>query len=469
MKKIFVSLMCIMLFFISVPVQADSRERSELYRIVINDAVEAQTYRAYKIFEYGTDSDGKYVYTIRSDSAWCDVLLSHSSSIGLEFSLSDDGENYFVREKDDFDAEEFADFLYANIPENAVYLNKTAENSQVVISTNEQGYYFVTTTLGSLCSLNTTTPVAEIQEKNIFPDIDKNVYDIETGSYIKKTSASVGETVDFKTELRNLHLSAGDIIVYDKMSDGLSLILDSIYLKKDGETVSDYSVVYAPSEDVDFTVTLSEDYIKTLENDDIIELYYSAKLNEDAFGESVNTTYLQYGDNLSEEVSASVENYSIDIVKMNETKTVIQGAEFLIYDSLTGGNVIPVKKIGENEYRPALEGEEGERITAGKAVIKGFGKRTVYIEEVTAPQNYEKLDGRITVHISKDMKAQLETTLYGEQYIDGGVAVINHSGFLLPSTGGRGTMLISGAGLMIAALSVMLFAKKNKRVIYEKE
>ena len=45
------------------------------------------------------DSDGKYVYTIRSDSAWCDVLLSHSSSIGLEFSLSDDGENYFVREK----------------------------------------------------------------------------------------------------------------------------------------------------------------------------------------------------------------------------------------------------------------------------------------------------------------------------------------------------------------------------------
>lgn len=469
MKKAFFILLGIMLLFISFPVHAaDGQEKTVLYKIVVNGAVENQTYKAYKIFDYGIDTDGKYTYTISGDSVWYDVVKEISS---LEFSLSEDGEGYFVRMKSNFDAEGFANMLYENIPEYAVYKYQIADNSgEVSIDVGEQGYYFVTTTLGSLCSLNTTTPVAEIQEKNIFPDIDKNVLDTEANEYVKKTSASVGDTVSFKTELRDLHLSEGDVIIYDKMSDGLSLVSGSIRMEKDEENVdvSNYTVEYSV-DDVDFKITLSEHYIGTLESSDVVKIFYSATLNDDAFGESVNTTYLQYGAYSSEEVSASVENFNMDIVKVNETKTVIQGAEFLLYDALTGGNVIPVKKIGENVYRPALAGEQGEKITVGKAVIKGFGKRTLYIEEVTAPQYYNRLDGRITVHLSKNMIASFESTLYGDQYIDGGVAVTNHAGFLLPATGGKGILLISGGGLMIAALSFMLFIKKSKRVEYEKE
>ena len=470
MKKAFFTVLCIMLLFMSFHVHAaDNQEKTVLYKIEVHEAVENQTYKAYKIFDYGIDTDGKYVYTIRTDSVWYDVV---NGSRGLEFSSSeDDEEEYFVRVKDDFDAERFADRLFENIPEHAVYEHQTADSSgEVIINVDDQGYYFVTTTLGSLCSLNTTTPVAEIQEKNIFPDIDKNVFDTETGEYIKKTSASVGDVVLFKTELIDLHLSSGDVIIYDEMSDGLSLVLGSIRMKKDEENVnvSNYTVEYNIDE-VDFKITLSESYIRTLESSDVVEIFYSATLNSDAFGESVNTTYLQYGENVSQRVSASVENFDMDIVKVNGTKTVIQGAEFLLYDALTGGNVVPVKKIGENVYRPALAGEQGEKITVGKAVIKGFGKRTLYIEEVTAPQYYDKLDGRITVHLSKNMIASFESTLYGDQYIDGGVAVTNHAGFLLPATGGKGILLISGGGLMIAALSFMLFVKKSKRVEYEKE
>ena len=222
-------------------------------------------------------------------------------------------------------------------------------------------------------------------------------------------------------------------------------------------------------DEIDFQVTVHKEYISTLQNDDTVEIYYSARLKEEAFGESINTAYLTYGDNVSEKVSATVENFSIDVIKINETNTVIQGAEFLLYDALTGGNIIPVKKIGENEYRPAVEGEQGEKITAGKAVVKGLRKRKIYIEEVSAPANYNKLDERITVNVSKNMTAELETTLYGEQYKDGGIAVINRSGFTLPAMGGKGIIIISGAGLMIVGLSVILFAWKNKRVIYEKE
>ena len=460
MKKIYI-ILCAVLLFMSFPVQAVGQERAqrgmEHYSIVIKNAVAEQTYSAYKIFDYAVDGDGKYIYAIRKDSVWYHVLQNMEN--GLIF--REGNEEFDIVEADeDFSAEELAEFLKENIPEYAVYLYQKAENDEVTIDVAERGYYFVTTTLGSLCSLNTTTPVAEIQEKNIFPDIDKNVYDSEKNDYVKKTSASVGDTVVFKTELVNLHLYDGDVTFCDEMCDELELIAESIsvMLGENAVNESNYTIEYGVLDEIDFQVTVHKEYISTLKNDDTVEIYYSARLKEEAFGESINTAYLTYGDNVSEKVSATVENFSIDVIKINETNTVIQGAEFLLYDALTGGNIIPVKKIGENEYRPAVEGEQGEKITAGKAVVKGLRKRKIYIEEVSAPANYNKLDERITVNVSKNMTAELETTLYGEQYKDGGIAVINRSGFTLPAMGGKGIIIISGAGLMIVGLSVILFA-----------
>ena len=230
-------------------------------------------------------------------------------------------------------------------------------------------------------------------------------------------------------------------------------------------TSPDYTVK-APDGTAAFTVTFRQEYLQSLEQEDVLTVSYAARLNETAFGESVNTARLQYDGAFSEWVSASVENYSMDIVKINEAKTIVQGASFLLYDSLTGGNVIPVVKLSEGEYRPAVDGEQGEVITAGKATVHGLGKQILYLEEVTAPNGYSKLTQRAAIAVQGDMEAETEE----QTYLSGGAAVVNRvSGSLLPAAGGVGVTFLTVTGLGIIAISVVMFVRKSRRVEYEKE
>ncbi len=469
MKKIGMVLLCIFLLWGALPANAAGND----YSIVIHNAVKNCTYQAYKIFDYGVDpASGAYGYTIRTDSEWLGAFGngSHTAAFvsqGLEFSLSEDGTYYIVREGSGFDPEELAGFLRNHIPSHAPHVSETASGDSVAIQSGESGYYFVTTTLGSLCSLNTTVPVAVIQEKNRIPHIDKKIFASDEGRYAVKTSANVGDTVLFLTTLTHLSLGQGDVILYDEMSDNLSLILDSLQVTNGEQEVTspDYTVK-APDGTAAFTVTFRQEYLQSLEQEDVLTVSYAARLNETAFGESVNTARLQYDGVFSEWVSASVENYSMDIVKINEAKTIVQGASFLLYDSLTGGNVIPVVKLSEGEYRPAVDGEQGEVITAGKATVHGLGKQILYLEEVTAPNGYSKLTQRAAIAVQGDMEAETEE----QTYLSGGAAVVNRvSGSLLPAAGGVGVTFLTVTGLGIIAISVVMFVRKSRRVEYEKE
>ena len=62
---------------------------------------------------------------------------------------------------------------YANSLENATKYSDTANaDGELTISNLPLGYYVVDSTLGTICSLNTTDTVAEIEEKNENPQAE---------------------------------------------------------------------------------------------------------------------------------------------------------------------------------------------------------------------------------------------------------------------------------------------------------
>lgn len=200
-------------------------------------------------------------------------------------------------------------------------------------------------------------------------------------------------------------------------------------------------------------------------------------MNKDAVigtttGGNINTAQLKYGNKATVESTTKTYSYEFDLVKTDNSKKLLTGAKFKLYDSATG--TIPVKLIKDattGNYRVAETSESGAVdeivIDSFKAVtISGLNKKTYYLEETLAPAGYNKLTERQSVELGKEgfvADATINNSgSEGATWTEGGVQVINNTGATLPSTGGMGTTLfyVIGGGLMVAAV-VLLVTKKR--------
>lgn len=183
-------------------------------------------------------------------------------------------------------------------------------------------------------------------------------------------------------------------------------------------------------------------------------------------GPNTNETKLVYGEG-SETTWDKTETftYQFDLVKTKTDKTVLDGAEFKLYDAKTGGNEIALIDESNGVYRvataaeKAAEGFVSATIKAGKVTIKGLDSGTYYLEETKAPAGYNVLAERVEVKIDH---ANLTATVEGDTYVSGGVQVINQTGAELPSTGGIGTTIFYVVGgLLVVAAGVLLVTRKR--------
>ena len=199
------------------------------------------------------------------------------------------------------------------------------------------GYYLVDSSVGTLCSLDTTKPTVEIKEKNGVPSVDKKVSNSKTGTFGTSSTASIGDTVYFKTII-TAQPGAQNYVLHDKMDAGLTFnessvkaILNKNEPKENKElTATDYSVVTRDLEDsgpkctfhIEFTPKLCE----SLKADDTITVTYSATLNENAViaGEgNKNETWLKYGENNNLETThptTDTKTFEMNVFKFYEDK-----------------------------------------------------------------------------------------------------------------------------------------------------
>lgn len=452
--------------------------------ITINNAIPGQTYKIYKILELESYNPTTKNYAYKVTTEW----KSFVDGDGSTYLTKVDGTDYvnWVGDStnDGTRVKEFAEKAIAYVKQNSNTINplrsqdapKTSvEHTTTVTFKNlSLGYYLVDSSVGTLCSLDTTNTDATIREKNGVPSVDKKVSSTETGNYDTSNTASIGDTVYFKTTI-TAQPGAQNYVLHDKMTAGLKFN-GNVEVKKGESPVATSNYTLKTSgfnDDCTFEIEFEQTFCDDLQKDEKITVTYSATLNENAvIGNDANTntnkTLLSYGDSQkTTEVTTNTKTFKMDVFKYTENRT-----DKTKKDGLAGA-VFTLKKEGETNtinfvrektdetngdvYRVAKTGNANITTNkSGKFTIKGLSAGTYKLEETKQPAGYNKLSGPVTVVIDN----------VGNVTVDGAnadpVKVLNKTGTVLPNTGGMGTTMIYLIGGALVLGSGVVLATKRR-------
>jgi len=477
LKRIGCFVMALMLLCSLMAVPAFAAETGS---ITINGVSTKNTYEIYKLLDLESYDTTSGAYSYKVNSAWIGFF---DTADAMEYIKIEDGYVTWIETKSsDADVAAFAKLALAYAKEHSIAPVKSSKNDgEFVITENSGkfsdlplGYYLVDSTMGALCGLTTTNPNASINAKNNAPTIDKQVKEDSTGNWGDTNTADIGQTVEFRTTI-NVHEGAQNFVLHDKMSAGLTFqsvsSIEHVVPGTDTHTVeSTKYTVKSGTELTDgctFEVHFSQELCDELETNDKLIVTYTAMVNREAVvanDGNPNDAWLDFGEgHHTTHDSTTTFTYRFDLVKTDSQNTLINGAEFKIYDAETGGNEVAVVLMDDGvTYRRARADETGIPIVVedGKVRVVGFDNGTYYLEETEAPDGFNKLTGRQKFIISD---GNLDAVFNDGIFSTGsGVHVVNKSGTMLPETGGMGTTLFYvGGGLMVAVAVVLLITKKR--------
>lgn len=443
--------------------------------ITIDNAVKDQTYTIYEILyleSYNKDS-GAYSYKAKAD--W-NVFINGADIKNVYVNVDDQG---YVTWKDNADPAAFAKLAQKYATDHRIVNQGSmkAENATVTFTNLELGYYLVDTTLGTLCSLDTTTPSVTIKEKNAEPTNVKTVEEDSTGNYGSTNDADIGQTVNFKSTIA-AQAGSENYVFHDKMSAGLTYTgVTGVTLNGENVDKASYTVKTTEfSDDCTFEVIFTQAFCNTLKANDEIVISYTATVNEKAVIGSTgnpNESKIEYGESGKTTTTPPSETttctWSFDVLKYgnNDESKVLKDAQFVLLNNgktkvativngkLTGWVDVPT--AGEDRTITWPANTVLTTGADGKIAIAGLDSDTYYLREVEAPAGYNKL--------AEDKEVKIAPTAGENNTLSLApltVKVNNQSGAELPSTGGIGTTIfyIAGAVLVLGA-SVLLVTKRR--------
>lgn len=477
MKKIASLLLALAMVF-AMTVTAFAAQEGTLSggSITINDAVPGETYNIYQLLYLESYNANTKAYSYKANSAWETWLRTQTAYV----SFDKQGYVTWVAGADAAAFAKLAQVQAAKMTADGTVVAPAATEgaaySTVTFTDLKLGYYLVDTSLGALCSLDTTNPSVTMEEKNEIPTIDKQVKEDSNGVWDDENTAQIGDTVEFKT---TIHAKAGaqNYVLHDAMSEGLTLNPDSISVAVGDRALTkgtDYRAVTSGlTDNCDFHIVFAQSFLDSISTATDIVVSYTAVLNEKAVistGANTNKTKLGYGDKSETQWDETrTYTFKFDVVKTDSKKELLTGAKFELYDAKTGGSKIDLVKESDGTYRVATPAEKAAEgfvsavIEAGIATVKGLDANTTYwLEEIEAPAGFNKLAERVEVKIAND---NLSTTFGGSGAYEatmGGVQITNKSGTELPSTGGMGTTIFYVIGsILVVAAGVLLVTRKR--------
>ena len=186
--------------------------------IEVKSVIDGEEYTAYKILNY-TNSGDAYSYYLTADeytaigSAYYDAEIKIGKGANYEITGTDtlstglrlnhaDGTQYVVDNAETVDVAAAAESLAsANLGNALGKFTATGANGSATFTGLTQGYYFVTTTAGSLCALHSDVDIATAVEKNTVTTPDKK-QGSEAGTYADaQLDVNIGDTVYYDAVL----------------------------------------------------------------------------------------------------------------------------------------------------------------------------------------------------------------------------------------------------------------------------
>lgn len=487
MKKLMTLLAVLTLALaMAVPAFAESGTASSTGMITIDNAVTSTTYKAYRIFDLESYDTNKDAYSYKLSTKWGNFPDYITTIDGNEvsakdfFSVNSAGYIEWNDAKKGAGAD-FAKLAKAFVDKNNIECDakETATGATVTFTDLTLGYYLVDTSLGSLCSLDTTEPSVNIKEKNSDTTIEKKIV-IDGDEKVDSNSAGIGDTVNFSITITVKDGDPKNYVLHDKLS-GLTFDSDSLKVKIGATTLTpntDYTLETTPTDGDSFDVKFTNGKLKP---NDVVVVTYSATVAADATiagAGNKNTANLEYNGKHStkEETTTYVWKLNVHKYTLDSTnkEVALSGAKFVLY-RMDGGDKKYYAKLTGGKIDSWVTNQSDattlETSGEGDILIEGLNVGTYYLEETEAPVGYNKLTKPIEVKITAtpDATGVSETVEYRNQNdstytpaTNAIVKVLNKAGTQLPSTGGIGTTLFYViGGVLMAVAAVLLVTKKR--------
>ena len=481
--------------------------------------LKGQTINLYKLFDVTESKSGEttnYAYTVNTATGYKAALVDALTKAGKTITAESKDEEFAaavlgIGVKDSETVQKFAnDFTTYALTQNPK-LDATTNSGELGDVTSykftslDAGYYLVYVTGGksiqsSLLTVDddNTTVSLKTEAPSIEKTADKETVSI--GQVVKYTvKGTIPDTTGYTEYVYKIH---------DELTKGLDFVNDATGTALgEGATTVKVTVAFgagvtdagtAPT-----TATLSGEGNRTMALDlsewvkanqgnkgkEFTVTYY-AKVNKDAEVTNSNKASLEYGNNPSNTTTttpseAKTPTYPLDILKKKTgTDEKLAGAKFKLYSSKTDADANDdAKAIKVSPVTPGVAGnyvvdptssttefESVKDITgAGYNLrVNGLAEGTYYLVETKAPDGLNKLTAPVVIKITKSSDADVNNWTISKDSnneTDKIIDIENSTGSLLPSTGGRGTIIFAViAALLVFGVAVSFIRDKRKEV-----
>lgn len=434
--------------------------------ITIRNATIDKDYSVYKVFDL-TYSGENVAYTYTAIGA-SDAFLAALQNTDSPFKLTPLG-NDIYSVSSSADAATISDWLTnnRNLLGDPVATQK-ATGDELTFDLLKYGYYYITSSLGTAVTIDSTLKDVTVLDKNQGPTWDNEdpsnpdgptpgkVIVNEDGTKTTVNSANFGDIVDFSIAVNATAYVGDKLVTYYYFTDTLGAGFDAplnikVYIEGTELTLgTDYTLVTNDNK-FDITIPFGEKYGANAK----IEIRYSASVNnaaEIAGDGNLNVANFTYdtketdpddpddpkdpedpdypgpdpapGYKTDNEKITTTYVYALGIKKVDTKGNILTGAEFSVKDG--NNNVIKANRIADGLYEYSQDGVLVSQFTTdsdGILIIKGLAAGEYSIKEEVAPSGYNLLTAPFTVEATIEGTSTYTTTI--TTYFDADGNVVN--------------------------------------------